>query len=120
MASHRSKAVSLGVVPLLAVAFTGCEDDEETAYCVDSQDQVVQNEYCGDDVDGGGGGYFFFFTGVGNSYKLGSKIDRTKGSRISSLDKSAVRSRSGGFGSSAKGGVGRTTAGTGGGGSGGS
>ena len=101
------------MVPLLAVAFAGCENGEETAYCVDSEDKVVANENCGDDRGGGSPGFFFFFAGLGTNYGLGNRIDRGQGTRIPSTDKAAVRGRSGGFGSTAKGGVGRTTAGTG-------
>ena len=108
MASHRSKAVKLTVVPILAAAFlAGCGDDEETAYCVDANDTVVDNEQCDDESDrGGGGGFFWFFAGGGRSYGRGSRISGP-GDRIRASDRSALAKR-GGFGSSARsGGVGR-------------
>jgi hypothetical protein len=106
---HRSRAVNLTVVPLLAAAFVaGCASDEseESAYCVDAQDRVVDDERCD---DGGSAGYFVYF---GGRALVGSRIGRgttlTNGDRVASTDHAAVASR-GGFGGSARpGGVGRT------------
>lgn len=57
MPRYRSKAVSLTVVPIVAAAFlAGCgeEEEQETAYCVDENEQVVDNSQCDDDYDRGG------------------------------------------------------------------
>jgi hypothetical protein len=104
--SHRSKAVPLLSVPVLAVAFTACGDDgDETAYCVDQNDQIVENRYCDDEAYGGGGpGAFFWFYGgsvVGNSGAVrGAKL--TGGDRVSASNV-AENARRGGFGSSSRG-----------------
>jgi hypothetical protein len=99
----RSKSVNLVVVPLLAAAFlAGCGNEEETAYCVDQNDKVVENEYCD---RGNNSSFFWFFGGPG----LGRGSIAGPGERINSTDKAAL-ARRGGFGSSAKsGGVGRAT-----------
>ena len=113
--SHRSKAVPLLAVPLLAVAFTACgEDEDETAYCVDENDQIVDNENCDDEAysGGGGGGAFFWFYGgnvSGGRYVKGAKL--TGGDRVSASNVAEI-ARRGGFGSSSRGttasGVGRS------------
>ncbi len=109
MAKRTSKTVKLTVVPILAAAFlAGCgEDEEETAYCVDATDTVVENENCDDEYDrGGGGGFFWFFAGGGRGYGLGNRVSGA-GDRIRASDRAAL-ARRGGFGSSARsGGVGR-------------
>jgi hypothetical protein len=99
----RSKSVNLVVVPLLAAAFlAGCGEEKETAYCVDQNDKVVENEYCD---RGNNSGFFWFFGAPG----LGRGSIAGPGERINSTDKAAL-ARRGGFGSSAKsGGVGRAT-----------
>jgi hypothetical protein len=100
----RSKSVNLVVVPLLAAAFlAGCGNEEkETAYCVDQNNQVTDNEYCD---RGNNPGFFWFFGAPG----LGRGSFAGAGERINSTDKAAL-ARRGGFGSSAKpGGVGRAT-----------
>lgn len=98
----RSKSVNLVVVPLLAAAFlSGC-GEKETAYCVDQNNVVTDNEFCdrGNDPS-----YLWFFGAPGltrGSY-AGS------GERINSTNKAALAAR-GGFGASARsGGVGRPT-----------
>jgi hypothetical protein len=99
----RSKSVKLVVVPLLAASFVaGCGGDKETAYCVDQNNKVTDNEYCD---RGNNAGYFWFFGGPG----LGRGSIAGAGDRINSTDKAAL-ARRGGFGSSARsGGVGRPT-----------
>jgi hypothetical protein len=95
--SHRSKAVPLLSVPVLAVAFTACGDDgDETAYCVDQNDQIVENRYCDDEAYGGGGpGAFFWFYG-------GSVVGNSGAVRVSASNV-AENARRGGFGSSSRG-----------------
>jgi hypothetical protein len=99
----RSKSVNLVVVPLLAAAFiSGCGGEKETAYCVDQNNQVTDNDSCD---RGNNAGYFWFFGAPG----LGRGSCAGAGERINSTDKAALAAR-GGFGSNAKaGGVGRTT-----------
>jgi hypothetical protein len=101
--SHRSKAVPLLAVPLLAVAFAACGDEDETAYCVDQNDQVVDNENCDDEAYGGGSGGFFWF--YGGSAIGGGRV--APGTRLSGGDKVsasnvAENARRGGFGASGR------------------
>ena len=99
----RSKSVNLVVVPLLAAAFlSGCGGEKETAYCVDQENKVTDNENC-DRANNSGFFWFFGAAGLGRGSIAGA------GERINSTDKAAL-ARRGGFGSSAKsGGVGRAT-----------
>ncbi len=99
----RSKSVRLAVVPLLAAAFLGgCGGEDETAYCVDENDRVVENRHC---ESGTNPGFFWFFGAAG----LGRGSFAPSGERINSTDKAALAKR-GGFGKSAQpGGVGRPT-----------
>ena len=100
----RSKSVNLVVVPLLAAAFlAGCGNEEkETAYCVDQNNQVTDNDNC----DRGNNSGFFWFFGAAGLHR-GSFAGA--GERINSTDKAALAKR-GGFGSSARsGGIGRPT-----------
>lgn len=103
----RSAAVNLGVVGALGVAFSGC-GEEETVYCTDANQVVVENQFCGDDDDGGGSAFFLWYGGrVGNpSLSKGQRVP-AGGETVSSLDKSTIRNK-GGFGKSAGSGVGRT------------
>jgi hypothetical protein len=108
--TRRSKAVRLAAVPLIAAAFVaGCGDDEEeVAYCVNAENEVVDDDFC--DEDRGGTSGFFILYGA---YALrGGTIGRgtvlTGGDRVPSTDRAAV-ARRGGFGAGASaGGVGRT------------
>ncbi len=100
----RSKNVNLVVVPLLAAAFlAGCGNEEkETAYCVDQNNQVTENQNC----DRGNNSSFFWFFGAAG---LGRGSFAGAGERINSTDRAAL-ARRGGFGSKAQtGGVGRAT-----------
>jgi hypothetical protein len=110
---HRSRAVPLLAVPVLALAFASCGGDEETAYCVDENDRIVENRYCDDEATrgGGGGAFFWYYGGLagGGRYAPGTRLsggDRVAASNV------AENARRGGFGSrsSAKaGGVGKST-----------
>ena len=66
---RRSRDVALVVVPLLAAAVTGCGGND-TAYCVDQNDNVVNEDDCDDDGNGRGG---FFFWAHSPRYKKGLK-----------------------------------------------
>ena len=112
MGQRSSKTVALGVLPVMASAFlAGCGDDE-TAYCTDQNDVVVENSYCDSDGGNGGNGVFFWaFVGgsSGKSLHKGSKITKYA-SKIASTDTSAL-AKKGGFGSkSSSSGVGRSVA----------
>jgi len=100
---HRSRAVPLLAVPVLALAFAGCGDEDEAAYCVDQNDQIVENRYCDDDAyDGNNSGAFFWYYGgraAGGRFVPGTRIsggDRVAASNV------AENARRGGFGSGSK------------------
>ncbi len=109
----RSTAVNLGLVAGFATAFSGC-GEEETAYCVDENDQVVENTFCGDENFGGDDRHFWVYgaaaLGGGKAIKKGAKL--AGGTKIVSTNKAAITAR-GGFGSSggSTSGVGRSSGG---------
>ena len=114
--SHRSRAVSLMAVPVLAIAFAACGDEDESAYCVDQNDQIVENRYCDDEAyagNGGGGAFFWFYGGSpvsGSRYTTGTKL---KGGDKVAASNVAENARRGGFGASGRtgaSGVGRSVA----------
>jgi hypothetical protein len=101
---RRSRDVALVAVPVLALAFSACGGDEETAYCVDESDRVVENQYCDDeatDSDGHAGVFFWYYGGsvAGGKLVKGAKLkggDRVAASNV------AENARRGGFGSNSK------------------
>ena len=102
--ARSSTAVRLTIVPLLAASFlAGCGDDEETAYCVDENDEVVENRFCDDETNGvsSGGVFFWYFGAAGANIARGTRL--TGGERVSASDRAAL-ARRGGFGSRASGG----------------
>lgn len=105
---RRSRDVALVVVPLLAAAVTGCGGND-TAYCVDRNDQVVENRHC-DNL--GTPGFFWYYGGAGGA-RVGTRL--SGGDRVVSTNV-AENARRGGFGSSSSSsGVGRSVAHSGGG-----
>ena len=110
---RRSRDVALVAVPVLALAFTACGGDDDTAYCVDQNDQIVENQYCDDDARTGGSGFFWLYGGSlinGNRYATGQRL---KGGEKVAASNVAENARRGGFGSSSKtsaSGVGRAAA----------
>ena len=116
----RSRDVALVAVPVLALAFTACGGDDDTAYCVDQNDQIVENQHCDDDARSGGSGFFWLYGGAlasGNRYAAGSRL---KGGEKVAASNIAENARRGGFGSSSgsktsASGVGRAAASSGGG-----
>ena len=104
----RSRDVALVAVPVLAFAFTACGGDDDTAYCVDQNDQIVENRYCDDEAyagNGGGGAFFWFYGGSpirGSSYAPGTRL---KGGEKVAASNVAENARRGGFGSSGKSGA---------------
>ena len=105
---HRSRDVALVAVPVLALAFSACGGDDDTAYCVDKQDRIVENRYCDDEAyagNGGGGAFFWFYGGSpirGSSYAPGTRL---KGGEKVAASNVAENARRGGFGSSGKSGA---------------
>ena len=110
-ARRRSASVPLAFVPFLAAAFlAGCGDDEETAYCVNERNEVIEDEAC----DEGRPGAFVFFGAFGGR-PIGRGTVLTDGERIPSSDRARVAERGGFGGASRPGGVGRSVSGGGGG-----
>jgi len=101
----KSSAVNFTVLPLLAVAFGAC--GEETAYCVDQGDRIVENRNCGDEDGGGSTGFFWIYGGsiAGNGKAVrGARIVGYDGKdKVVSTNKTVIKSR-GGFGSGRSGG----------------
>jgi hypothetical protein len=121
---HRSRNVSLVALPVLALAFAACGEDE-TAYCVDQSDRIVENRYCDENAvranNGSGAAvlpFFWYYGGrarSGGSLVAGSRI--TGGERVAASN-IAENARRGGYGSSSRGsasGVGRAASHSGGG-----
>ena len=106
---RRSRDVALVAVPVLALAFGACGGNNDSAYCVDKSDRIVENQRCDDDTYNGGGSYFWYY---GGSAANGRFIPGTRvsgGDRVSTSNVSE-NARRGGFGSSSRGsasGVGR-------------
>lgn len=111
---RRSTAVNLGAVSLMATGFAGCGETEENVYCFDgTTEEVVENQFCGDEDDGGSERFFLFYAGT-KVLKKGQKVGFF-GQKISSLDKAAIR-KAGGFGKGSSSGVGSSIKRSGGGG----
>lgn len=107
--NRKARTVGIATLSALALTFQGCGEDE-TAYCVDEFDAVVDNQNCYDEEDGRTRGYFWVFGGsYAGKLKKGSKIKG--GQKILASNRAALQSR-GGFGSSARpAGFGRVSAG---------
>jgi hypothetical protein len=89
----KSKVVTIGTVGALAAAFnSGCGGDDETAYCIDENEEVVENQHCDNDRTGS---YVWFLSG--GSYARGASVRGESGERVSAANKAALASR-GGFG----------------------
>jgi hypothetical protein len=112
---RRSRDVALVAVPVLALAFSACGSDDDTAYCVDKNDRIVENRYCDDEAvrgnNGGGGAailpFFWYYGGGGGRLAPGTRL--TGGERVAASN-IAENARRGGYGSSSRGsasGVGR-------------
>jgi hypothetical protein len=102
---HRSREVALVALPVLAAALAACGSD--SAYCVNRNDQVVENRYCDNYV--AHPGFFWYYGGhaSGGNFVRGTRL--TGGDRVANSNV-AENVRRGGFGSSGKsgaGGVGR-------------
>jgi hypothetical protein len=114
---RRSRDVALVAVPVLALAFGACGgDDDDTAYCVDESDRIVENRYCDDeatDDDRYPGAFFWYYGGSVASGKLVKGAKLKGGDKVVSTNV-AENVRRGGFGSSSRNtsasGVGRAAA----------
>jgi hypothetical protein len=88
-------------MPLLALSFTACGGDD-SAYCVDQNDRIVENRLCDEERTGVGPSTYFWYYGghVGSGgYVRGAHLsggDRVPTSNI------AENVRRGGFGSSSR------------------
>lgn len=106
--SNRVKAaISTSVLASAAgLALAGCgggvEPNYQEVYCVNDQDEVVDEDMCdhaSGTYGGGGGGNFFLFIGNlgGNHYTPGQRIPHSyvsKGQRVSPVD-AAARAKAG-------------------------
>ena len=107
---RRSASVPLAFVPFLAAAFlAGCGDDDETAYCVNERNEVIEDRAC----DEGRPGAFVFFGAFGGR-AIGRGTVLSDGERIPSSDRGHIAERGGFGGPSRAGGVGRSVPGSGG------
>ena len=97
---RRSRDVALVAVPVLALAFTACGGDDDTAYCVDQNDQIVENQYCDDDARTGGSGFFWLYGGSLSAATATPPAQRLKGGEQVAASNIAENARRGGFGSS--------------------
>ena len=102
---RRSRAVPLVAVPVLAFAFTACGGNNDSAYCVDKSDRIVENRYCDDDSFNGGGAFFWYYGGRASG---GGRL--VPGTRVSGGDRVAAsniaeNARRGGYGSSSRSGA---------------
>ena len=97
----RSRDVALVAVPVLAFIFSACGSDDDTAYCVDKSDRIVENRNCDDDAVRGGSSFFWLYGAhaAGNRYVPGTRL--SGGSRVAASN-IAENARRGGFGSSGK------------------
>ena len=113
---RKSRAVPIATLSAIAIAFGACgEDEEETAYCVDEQNAVVDNAECDDRYESrSNGGFFWLFLAgnrLGRAPSPGQRLPTDGAQRVAANDRAALQSK-GGFGSSARdGGIGRTVSG---------
>ena len=109
---RRSRIVPIATLSALALGFSAC-GEEETAYCVDEDNRVVDNQECDRVQHNPGAGFFWLFL-AGN--RLGGRAPvpgerLPAGERIHPSNRVALQSK-GGFGSSARStGIGRTVSG---------
>lgn len=92
---NRVKAVLTTTALSVAAAgfLAGCDlGEDQSVYCVDNDNNVVDDDFC--DTDYHGSGVFFLYTGVfDHSYRSGQHLP-TGGTRISAKD-SAARANAG-------------------------
>ncbi len=109
----RSRTAPLAFMAVMGGLFAACGEEEETAYCVNEDDVVVENDYCGDEERGGSAGFFWLYGGGYGLVRAGQRLDPSRASgRIVSTDKGAITAR-GGLGGGKASGVGRGGSGSG-------
>ena len=99
MFSNRVRsALTTTVLATAATGFTaGCAvdtEEEQRAYCVDEDGEIVDDEYCDDDYRGPGAGFFFLYLGGFRSGLPVGTVLPSGGTRIDPRD-SAARQRAG-------------------------
>jgi hypothetical protein len=91
-------ALTTTVLATAATGFTaGCgvdTDEEQRAYCVDEDGEIVDDEFCDDDYRGPGAGLFFLYLGGFRSGLPTGTVLPQGGTRIDPRDSSA-RERAG-------------------------
>jgi hypothetical protein len=90
-------ALTTTVLATAATGFAaGCavDTEEQTAYCVDEDGEIVDEEYCDDDYRGPGAGFFFLYLGGFRSGLPVGTVLPSGGTRIDPRD-SAARQRAG-------------------------
>lgn len=96
--SRSNKVKSVISTTILAaaagLALAGCGEEDRDVYCVDGDNNVVDEDLCDDAGNVHGGGSYFFFVGNlgGNSYSPGQRIPQSyvsQGQRVSPGDSKA-------------------------------
>jgi hypothetical protein len=89
-------ALTTTVLATAATGFTaGCGvEEEQRAYCVDEDGEIVDDEYCDDDYRGPGAGFFFLYLGGFRSGLPTGTVLPQGGTRIDPRD-TAARERAG-------------------------
>jgi hypothetical protein len=89
-------ALTTTVLATAASGFTaGCAvEEEQRAYCVDEDGEIVDDEYCDDDYRGPGAGFFFLYLGGFRSGLPVGTLLPSGGTRIDPRDAEA-RARAG-------------------------
>ena len=98
---RRSRDVALVALPVLALAFSACGGDDDTAYCVDENDQIVENQYCDEEATNEGaypGAFFWYYGGSVAGGKLVKGAKLKGGTKVISTN-IAENVKRGGFGS---------------------
>jgi hypothetical protein len=91
-------ALTTTVLATAATGFmAGCgagAEEEQRAYCVDEDGEIVDDEYCDDDYRGPGAGFFFLYLGGFRSGLPTGTVLPSGGTRIDPRD-SGARERAG-------------------------
>jgi hypothetical protein len=89
-------ALTTTVLATAATGFTaGCGvEEEQRAYCVDEEGEIVDDEYCDEDYRGPGAGFFFLYLGGFRSGLGPGTVLPQGGTRIDPRD-TAARERAG-------------------------
>lgn len=89
-----NKAPRIVTAAAVGISMTGvlsaCSLGQDDVYCVDKDNVVVDENLCDDTSShGGGGGYFFLIGAFGGGFGPGTRLDGSRGQRISSTDGAA-------------------------------